>query len=61
MNVDALFDLPESPLTEGPIDAIVTNHPQIRVPGLKFRVDFWLSLANSKQLWSVLKTLNSSS
>ena len=61
MYVDALFYLPESALAEGPIDAIVSDHPRIRVPGLKVRVDFWLSFAYSKQLWRVLKTLNSSS
>ena len=60
MYVDALFDLPESALPEGPIDAIVADHPRIRVPGLKVRVDFGLSFADSKQLWRVFKTLNSS-
>ena len=60
MYVDALFNLPESPLAESPIDAIVADHPRIRVPHLKVRVDFGLSLADSKQLWRVLKTLNSS-
>lgn len=55
MNVDALFDLPKSPLTEGPIDTIVANHPRIRIPGLKVRVHFGVSfLADSKELWGVL-------
>ena len=61
MNVNALFDLPKSPLSEGPIDTIVPYHPRIRVPGLKVRVEFGLSLTDGKQLWGLLKTLNSSS
>ena len=61
MYVDALFDFPESALAEGPIDAIVADHPRIRVPGLKVRVEFRVSLADGKKLWGLLKTLNSSS